>query len=55
MAAPCGTIAAALLGTCMPAATNWLAVTNLPVVTNQSFQVTLPSTNRQDFFRLQSP
>ena len=37
------------------ASTNWLAVTNLPVVTNQSYQVIVSSTNRQDFFRLKSP
>jgi hypothetical protein len=35
--------------------TNWLAVTNLPVVTNQLYQVIVPSTNRQDFFRLNLP
>ena len=33
----------------------WLAVTNLPLVTNQLYQVTVPITNRQDFFRLISP
>jgi hypothetical protein len=35
--------------------TNWLAVTNLPVVTNQLYWVIVPSTNRQDFFRLKLP
>ena len=35
--------------------TNWTAVANLPVITNQSYQVIVPSTNRQDFFRLKSP
>jgi hypothetical protein len=37
------------------ASTSWLAVTNLPAVTNQFYQVIVPSTNRQDFFRLISP
>jgi len=37
------------------ASTSWLAVTNLPVITNQLYQVIVPFTNRQDFFRLISP
>jgi hypothetical protein len=37
------------------ASTNWLAVTNLPVVTNLLNWVIVPSTNPQDFFRLKSP
>lgn len=34
---------------------NWTTVTNLPTITNTSYQVTLPSTNRQLFFRLKAP
>jgi hypothetical protein len=32
--------------------TNWVTVTNLPVITNLFYQVSLTPTNRQDFFRL---
>ena len=34
---------------------NWVAVTNDPVVTNAFYQVSLPATNRQQFFRLAAP
>ena len=37
------------------ATTNWIAVTNVPAVTNSFYQITLPTTNRQLFFRLKSP
>lgn len=35
--------------------TNWLAVTNLPTITNFNYQITLPATNSQLFFRLEAP
>jgi hypothetical protein len=38
-----------------PVPTGWLAVINLPVVTNQLYQITAPITNRQDFFWLTLP
>jgi hypothetical protein len=34
---------------------NWVSVPNTPIVTNSSYQVTLPATNHQIFFRLQTP
>ena len=34
---------------------NWTTVTNVPAISNQWYRVILPSTNRQDFFRLKSP
>jgi hypothetical protein len=37
------------------ATTNWVAVTNAAVVTNTLYRVTVPSTNRADFYRLKSP
>jgi hypothetical protein len=37
------------------AGTNWHAVTTTPTVNNANYQVTLPATNRQLFFRLSSP
>ena len=35
--------------------TNWLTLTNIPVVTNILYQVTVPETTRQNFYRLENP
>jgi photosystem II stability/assembly factor-like uncharacterized protein len=35
--------------------TNWVTVTNLPVITNILYQVTVPKTNQQNFYRLKNP
>ncbi len=35
--------------------TNWVTVTNIPVVSNILYQVTVPKTNRQNFYRLEIP
>lgn len=37
------------------ATTNWVAVPNIPVIKNTFYQVSLPATNQQLFFRLQTP
>jgi hypothetical protein len=37
------------------ATTNWLPVSGSPATVNDSYQLTLPATNRQLFFRLSSP
>jgi hypothetical protein len=37
------------------ATTNWFAVTNVPAISNGLYQINLPTTNRQLFFRLKSP
>jgi hypothetical protein len=35
--------------------TNWVTVTNIPVVTNILYQVTVPTTHSQNFYRLATP
>jgi len=35
--------------------TNWVTVTNQSVITNLLYQVTVPKTNRQNFYRLKTP
>jgi hypothetical protein len=35
--------------------TNWLTMTNLPVITNMSCRVTVSPTNPQNFYRLGNP
>ncbi|MGI8964959.1 MAG: hypothetical protein ACR2H1_02605, partial [Limisphaerales bacterium] len=32
--------------------TNWITVTNAPVITNKQYQLLLPATNNSHFFRL---
>jgi hypothetical protein len=36
-------------------ATNWVTVTNIPVITNILYQVAVPKTNSQNFYRLKTP
>ena len=35
--------------------TNWVTVTNIPVITNILYQVTVSKTNSQHFYRLETP
>ena len=37
------------------ATTNWIAVTNIPIVANTQYNVTLPLSGGQHFYRLLSP